>query len=115
MLRHARDDLQMCRKRTGMAVGYVCNQHEGRCVVCDLQCDEILPTMREVHLCDDCGLVAEGQETCVMCGTERISELAYYCSHCVALGKEADGCPRVMNKTKQQRLAVLRAAAAAPK
>lgn len=107
MLRHSKQDLQMCRKMAGTSLGYVCHQHEGRCVICDYQFEEILPTMREVHLCDDCGLSAEGEERCVMCGSNRTSEVAYYCQYCVALEKDRDGCPRVLNQSRQHRLAAL--------
>ncbi|EPY31804.1 PHD finger-like domain-containing protein 5A [Strigomonas culicis] len=109
MLRHAKQDVRMCRKPVGTSIGYVCPQHEGRCVVCDLQFNEILPTMREVRLCDDCGLVAEGEEHCIMCGRPSTTEVAYYCQYCTALENDRDGCPRVMNPTKQQRLALLKA------
>lgn len=100
----------MCRKLTGNSYGYVCHQHEGRCVICDYQFDEVLETMREVRLCDDCGLTAAGEGRCIMCGNTRTTEVAYYCQYCSALEKDRDGCPRVLNQTRQQRLAALRAA-----
>ncbi|KAG5490175.1 hypothetical protein JKF63_00294 [Porcisia hertigi] len=110
MLRHSRD-LQMCRKTAGIALGYVCRLHEGRCVICDMQFDEIVDTMREAHLCEDCSVMAaEGEEACIMCGSRRVTDMAYYCTCCVALEKDRDGCPRVLNQTRQQRLAALRAA-----
>lgn len=109
MLRHAKDDMVMCRKPIGVHEGYVCHQHEGRCVICDVQFDEILPTMRPVLLCDDCGFGAhEGGLKCVMCGSHKTSEQAYYCQYCVALEKDRDGCPRVFNLSRQQRIQALR-------
>ncbi|CCW60151.1 unnamed protein product [Phytomonas sp. EM1] len=110
MLRHSKEDLQMCRKPVGTALGYVCALHEGRCVICDFQYEEPLETMREVHLCEDCSLVREGEERCIMCGSNNTTEVAYYCQYCVALEKDRDGCPRVLNKTRLQRNTALRAA-----
>lgn len=109
MLRHAKD-MQMCRKPLGICEGYVCHQHEGRCIICDLQFDEITPTMRVALLCDDCGFSSQGEERCIMCGSNRVAELAYYCQYCVALEKDRDGCPKVMNQTRQQRMQALRSA-----
>lgn len=98
----------MCRKPSGVSIGFVCQHHEGRCVICDLQFDEIAEAMAEVHLCDDCGLVPEGEQHCVMCGSGRISEVAYYCQYCVALEKDRDGCPRTLNQTRHQRIAAIK-------
>lgn len=110
MLRHSKQYLQMCRKTAGVSVGFVCARHEGRCVICDYQFDDIMPTMREVRLCDDCSVTADDADHCVMCGSTRTTEVAYYCQYCVALEKDRDGCPRVLNQGRQQRLKSLRAA-----
>ncbi|ESL09777.1 hypothetical protein TRSC58_02498 [Trypanosoma rangeli SC58] len=108
MLRHSKQEQQMCRKMPGASFGYVCDQHDGRCVICDLQFDEVLPSMREVHVCDDCGFGREGEERCVMCNAGKTTEVAYYCQYCVALEKDRDGCPRVLNQSRHQRMATLR-------
>lgn len=101
----------MCRKRVSTAVGYVCRQHEGRCVICDLQFDEVLPTMREALLCSDCSIITvEGDEACIMCASRRVTDVAYYCQYCVALEKDRDGCPHVINMSRQRRMAAIRAA-----
>lgn len=110
MLRHSKQDMQMCRKPIGLGDGFVCHQHEGRCIICDLQFDDIIPTMRVAKLCDDCSFAAEGGRRCIMCGSNQTSELAYYCQYCVALEKDRDGCPRVLNQTRQQRMQALRSA-----
>ncbi|CBH15815.1 PHF5-like protein, putative [Trypanosoma equiperdum] len=108
MLRHSKQEQQMCRKLPGVDIGYVCQQHEGRCVICDLQFDEVLPTMREVRICSDCGFGREGDERCVMCNASKPTEVAYYCQYCVALEKDRDGCPRVLNQSRHQRIATVR-------
>nr|CCC51675.1 conserved hypothetical protein, fragment [Trypanosoma vivax Y486] len=79
MLRHSKQEQQMCRKTPGVFIGYVCQQHEGRCVICDMQFDDVVPAMREVRLCTDCGFCREGDERCVMCNAKRTTEVAYYC------------------------------------
>lgn len=108
MLRHGTHDLQMCRKPTGLAIGYVCHQHEGRCVICDLHFEDITPTMRPVLLCDDCGFQVgekcKDGRRCISCGSKRTAEPGYYCQYCVALEKDRDGCPRIITLSRQQRL-----------
>lgn len=111
MLRHSRQDIVLCRKRTGATPGYVCSHHEGHCVLCDIGFDDITPTMRPVFLCDDCGLAGEsGGDQCIMCGRREITERAFYCHYCVAMQKDRDGCPRALNMLGQQRIAAIRSA-----
>lgn len=98
----------MCRKPIGVREGFVCSQHEGRCIICDVQFDEITPTMRRAYLCDDCGTVSAETATCLMCNAPIPTEYAYYCQYCVALEKDRDGCPRVLNQSRQQKFAALR-------
>lgn len=64
---------------------------DGKCVVCD---SHTRPTTI-VRVCDECtaGSLAS---RCVTCGAAGVSD-AYYCAACVALEKDRDGCPTIVN------------------
>lgn len=64
---------------------------DGKCVVCD---SHTRPTTI-VRVCDECtaGSLAS---RCVTCGSAGVSD-AYYCAACVALEKDRDGCPTIVN------------------
>ena len=48
-----------------------------------------------VRICDECNYGTD-QGKCVICGGTGISD-AYYCRECVALEKDRDGCPKIVN------------------
>merc|ERR1740117_1007798 len=43
-------DLIMCRKQPGIAIGRLCEKHDGVCVICD---SYVRPTIL-VRICDEC-------------------------------------------------------------
>ena len=58
-------------------------------------CDSFVHPTEKVRICDECSFgVLEGK--CIVCGAQGESE-AYYCMECCQLGKDRDGCPRVLN------------------
>ena len=81
----------MCRKQPGVAVGRVCERCDGRCPICD---SYVNPKVA-VHICDECNYGTH-QGRCVVCDAPGTSD-AYYCRECVALEKDRDGCPKVVN------------------
>lgn len=84
-------DLVLCGQRTGPDLGLVCENCEGRCPICDSHVNLIEP----VHICGDCAY-GELKDRCIVCAAPAKSP-AYYCRDCVLLGKDRDGCPRVVN------------------
>lgn len=103
-LRHSGERQYMCRKMPGITEARVCDQHEGRCVVCD--CFTDMSTV--VRICDECGFSKGGDQRCIVCGKDRASEPAFFCRHCVMLEKDRDGCPKIMNLSSHQQMAHVR-------
>ena len=69
-------DLVMCRKQPGIAIGRLCEKHDGKCVICD----SFVNPSTIVHTCDECNYGSfEGR--CVVCGGVGVTD-AYYCSEC---------------------------------
>ena len=46
-------------------------------------------------MCDECSF-GQLEGKCIQCGGVGEDD-AYYCAECVQLGKDRDGCPRVLN------------------
>lgn len=105
-LRHSGQDQHLCRRITGTSLGLVCDQHEGRCVICDGFTDLV----QVARLCDECGHGREAESRCMFCGNHRAAHPAMYCRRCVMLQKDQDGCPRVMNLSRNQRAAAAKKA-----
>ncbi|KAH9259478.1 hypothetical protein BASA81_002521 [Batrachochytrium salamandrivorans] len=82
-------DLVMCRKQPGVIVGKVCAKDQGKCPVCD----SFVKAEERVRICEDCSIV---ESKCIVCGGAGEFE-AFYCAECCILGKDRDGCPRVLN------------------
>merc|ERR1712072_694669 len=68
-------DLIMCRKQPGIAIGRLCEKHDGVCVICD---SYVRPTIL-VRICDECNYGS------------------YYCGECTLQEKDRDGCPKIIN------------------
>ncbi|KAK8262613.1 hypothetical protein V6Z11_D13G270100 [Gossypium hirsutum] len=69
-------DLIMCRKQPGIAIGRLCEKHDGKCVVCD----SLVHPCTLVRVCDECSY-GSFQSKCVICGGK----------------KDRDGCPKIVN------------------
>lgn len=64
---------------------------DGKCVICD----SFVNPNTLVHICDECNYGSfEGR--CVVCGNPGTTD-AYYCRECVQLGKDREGCPKIVN------------------
>jgi PHD finger-like domain-containing protein 5A len=112
-LRHSGTDQKMCRRICGVNEGYVCDAHEHRCVICDSVADPEAGAI-PVLVCDDCNRSTArdgGSHQCIVCGRTPAPEKATYCRACVLLEKDRDGCPRVENQSRHQRMAQVRGAA----
>ena len=90
MARH-HADLVLCRKLPGVSVGRLCEKCNGRCVICD---SHVNPEI-EVHVCDECSYGSK-EGLCVVCNGPGVA-VAYYCRACALLGKDRDGCPKIIN------------------
>ena len=75
-------DLIFCRKQSGIAIGRLCERHDGLCVICD----SYVRPAELVRICDECNY-GSCQGRCVICGGAGISD-AYYCKECVVLEKD---------------------------
>ncbi|KAJ1675390.1 hypothetical protein EV182_001362 [Spiromyces aspiralis] len=84
-------DLVLCRKQPGIAIGKLCDKCDDKCPLCD----SFVNPSKLVHICDECNY-GSSQGKCIVCGGKGISN-AYYCRECVALEKDRDGCPKVVN------------------
>jgi len=84
-------DLIHCMKLPGTAVGRLCVKCDGKCPVCD----SFVNPAAIVHICDECNY---GTSTgkCVICSGQGASD-AYYCTECVQLERDRDGCPKIVN------------------
>ena len=108
----------MCRKQPGVAIGRLCEKCDGkrnkitlasRLLAINKQmtfsrrlppgkcpiCDSFVNPATIVHVCDECNYGSfEGR--CVVCGGVGVTD-AYYCKECFKLGKDRDGCPKIVN------------------
>ena len=84
-------DLVMCRKQPGIATGRLCEKCDGKCVICD----SFVNPSTIVHICEECNY-GSLLGRCVVCGGVGVTD-AYYCRECVQLGKDRDGCPKIVN------------------
>ena len=84
-------DLVMCRKLPGVAVGKLCEQCEGKCVICD----SYVRPCRLVRVCDECNYGVK-EAKCIVCNRKGVSD-AFYCQACVQQEKHTDGCPKIIN------------------
>ena len=81
----------MCRKQVGVSTGKLCERCDGRCPLCDTFVRLTTP----VYICDECNF-GRNNGRCIVCGGPGVSE-ALYCRQCTLLGKDRDGCPRIVN------------------
>ncbi|THH12821.1 hypothetical protein EW146_g7335 [Bondarzewia mesenterica] len=86
-----KEDLIMCRRQPGIAIGRLCEKCDGKCPVCD---SYVRPETL-VRICDECNFGTYGGR-CIICGSPGISD-AYYCAECTRLEKDRDGCPKIVN------------------
>ncbi|KAA6352877.1 MAG: putative PHD finger-like domain-containing protein 5A [Streblomastix strix] len=84
-------DLIFCRKQPGVAVGKLCENYDGRCIICD---SYTKPTTL-VHIYDECNY-GSYQGRCIICGAKGMAD-AYYCKECTLQEKNRDGCPKIIN------------------
>jgi PHD finger-like domain-containing protein 5A len=84
-------DLIFCRKQPGVAIGRLCENCDGKCVICD---SYVRPSTL-VRICDECNY-GSYQGRCVICGGPGVSD-AYYCRECTITEKDRDGCPKIVN------------------
>lgn len=75
-------DLIMCRKQPGIGIGRLCENCDGRCVLCD----SFVRPCTLVRICDECNY-GSFQGRCVVCGGPGISD-AYYCKECTIQEKD---------------------------
>mmetsp|Transcript_26830 Transcript_26830/g.29915 ORF Transcript_26830/g.29915 Transcript_26830/m.29915 type:complete len:114 (-) Transcript_26830:73-414(-) len=86
-------DLIMCGKISGIAIARVGDKYDGQCV--GWQCDSFVNPHTIARVCDECNYGAnEGR--CIITGEPGVSD-AYFCSECVKLEKDRDGCPKIIN------------------
>lgn len=64
---------------------------DGICVVCS---SFVNPSVL-VHTCDECNYGSLAGR-CVICGNPGVTD-AFYCRECCQLGKNAEGCPKIVN------------------
>ena len=86
----------MCRNLSGTTIGRVCTNCEGRCILCDSHSNLIFPA----RICQDCSSRLT-VDTCILC-QQKASGDAYYCSDCVELEYDRDGCPRVTSPSSHR-------------
>lgn len=98
-LKHNAKAQHMCRKLPGVKIGLVCPEHEDRCVICDGYAQMV----QMARVCDDCSFGPQNDGKCIVCGSNKAEQPAYYCSYCVALEKDRDGCPKVMQMSQHKR------------
>ncbi|EAY16824.1 PHF5-like protein [Trichomonas vaginalis G3] len=82
-----------CGGRPGPEFGLVCEACEGRCPICNapVKEDRCVP----VHICGECSF-GQLRDKCIVCSAPAKYK-AYYCEQCSLLGKDRDGCPRIIN------------------
>ena len=81
----------MCRKLAGISLGRLCDNCDGRCVICD---SHVRPAVL-VRICEECSYGANGSK-CVICNANGTND-AYYCKECAMMEKDRDGCPKIIN------------------
>ena len=84
-------EMLKCHLRTGPSEGLLCENCEGRCPICDSPVDN----GEVVKICGNCSF-GQLKDRCIVCGAPA-KHVAYYCQNCVLLGKNRDGCPRIIN------------------
>ena len=84
-------DLVQCLKRTGVEIGLLCDVCDGQCPICGSRVNLIAPA----YICRDCSF-GNLKDKCILCGGKGKHQ-AKYCEECVKLGRDRDGCPRVIN------------------
>ena len=84
-------DMILCRKMPGIAVGRLCEKCDGHCPLCD----SYVRPAEIVRICDECNFGAYGGK-CIICGYPGVSD-AYYCTECVLMERDRDGCPKAAN------------------
>mmetsp|Transcript_34323 Transcript_34323/g.53590 ORF Transcript_34323/g.53590 Transcript_34323/m.53590 type:complete len:117 (+) Transcript_34323:40-390(+) len=86
-------NIVLCRKRSGVALGRVCDRCDGKCVHCDSE----IGLESLVRICDECSFLVDGngQQKCLVCDVPGAYNLAYYCYQCCLMGYDCLGCPRV--------------------
>lgn len=84
-------DVILCRKMPGIAVGRLCEKCDGHCPLCD----SYVRPAEIVRICDECNFGAYGGK-CIICGYPGVSD-AYYCTECVLMERDRDGCPKAAN------------------
>lgn len=86
-------DLIKCCGRPGPEIALLCEACEGRCPLCNSPTDKI--KCEPCHLCGECSFGAL-KDKCIVCSSPA-KYPAYFCENCTLLGKDRDGCPRVIN------------------
>ena len=84
-------DLKLCRKMAGSTVGRLCENCDGKCVICD----SFVRPKTIVTICDECNYGKKAGK-CIICSRDGSSD-AFYCEECTQMEKDRDGCPRVIN------------------
>ena len=84
-------DLLTCGNRPSPELAKLCDVCEGRCPICDSHSNLTTP----LHICGDCSF-GELKDRCIICSSPA-THIAMCCRDCVLLGKDRDGCPRVIN------------------
>lgn len=85
-------DLVVCMKQPGAATGLLCEKCDGKCPVCD----SLVHPKSRVRICDSCAFGKFGT-MCIICNSSVGVTPAYYCWECCKLGRDRDGCPRILN------------------
>ena len=86
-------DLIKCGGRTGPEIALLCEGCEGKCPICGAPANEENGIL--AHLCGDCAF-GKLKERCIVCSAPAKYK-AYFCPDCVLLGRDRDGCPRIVN------------------
>lgn len=90
MSRH-HPDLLLCRRAVGISLGMVCDKCDGKCPICD----SYVRPHTQVRICDQCNY-GSYHNRCIICSAPGVN-VSYYCSECVQLEKDRDGCPKIIN------------------
>ncbi|KAF9508832.1 hypothetical protein BS47DRAFT_1302244 [Hydnum rufescens UP504] len=83
--------LIMCQRQPGIAIGRLCEKHDGKYPVCD----SYVRPEKLVPICDEYNFGMYGGR-CITCGSSGISD-AYCCVECTRLEKGGGGCPKIVN------------------
>lgn len=85
-------DLIMCLKQPGVQTGLLCEKCDGKCPICD----SYVRPKRKVRVCENCSFGKQAKN-CIICNLNVGVNDAFYCWECCRLGKDKDGCPRILN------------------